>query len=210
MNRPAVIFDLGGVVVRWDPAAAVRDILTPEQWASAAHQLDFPALNAQADAGRPYRELVEQVAARHASAPALIAAYRHYLRHVARSFPGPVPGTAAVVEELLAVGVRVLGLTNWSAETVHHGIAAAPIIERFEGLVVSGREGVCKPDPLLYLTLCDRFGVAPGDAVYVDDRTENVEAAERLGMAGLVFTDAATLRRDLAAAGVLTAGPAGT
>lgn len=198
----AVVFDLGGVLVEWDVTPAVAGLMDAAAWERAAAELDFPGLNALSDAGRPYAETIARVERRHADRPDLVAAYRHYVEHVGLSFPGPVPGTTAVVEDLLAAGVRVLGLTNWSAETVHHSWRAAPVVARFEGLVVSGAEGVTKPDPRLYRILLDRYALDPARTVYVDDRADNVDAARALGMLGEVFTDAAALRADLAALGL--------
>lgn len=204
MSVEAVVFDLGGVLVQWDVAMAVRGLMDRAAWQRTAKELDFAELNAMTDAGRPFVEVAAVVERRHADRPDLVATYRHYLDHLGDAFPGPVPGTQAVAEELLAAGVRVLGLTNWSAETVHHSWRVAPVVARFDGLVVSGQEGVCKPDPRLYRILLERHALDPARTVFVDDRAENVDAAAALGMIGLVFTDAATLRADLGALGVPT------
>lgn len=197
MRYATVVFDLGGVVVQWDPAAAVAGRWPRERWREAAAALRFAELNARADAGEPYARLRAEVAREHVADPALVELYDHYLAHVGDSFPGPVPGTSAVVEDLLEAGVRVLGLTNWSAETVHHAARVAPVVARFEALVVSGREGVTKPDPRLFEILLRRHEVDAGTALFVDDSAANVATARGLGMHGHVFTDADGLRRAL-------------
>ncbi|NKY41047.1 HAD-IA family hydrolase [Cellulomonas septica] len=165
--------------------------------------VDFAALNHRQDAGRPWAEAREAVRATH---PQHVHALDLYVRHFADTLAGPVPGTADVVRDLSAAGVRLLGLTNWSAETFHHAAPAAPAIGLLEGVLVSGEVGLAKPDPAIFRLLAQRFGVDPAEAVFVDDSAANVTAAREVGFDGIVFTDATALRRDLVARGLLDAG----
>jgi 2-haloacid dehalogenase len=113
-----------------------------------------------------------------------------------------VPGTGDVVRELHAAGVRLLALTNWSAELYPHAPRRFDVLALFEDVVVSGEVGLAKPDPRIYTLVAERAGLPPGRLVFVDDRRVNVDAARAAGMDGIVFTDAATLRRELRARGL--------
>jgi 2-haloacid dehalogenase len=112
-------------------------------------------------------------------------------------FAGEVRGSVAVLEDLDAAGVRLLAITNWPGETFPAARERFPFLARFEGVVVSGDEGVTKPDPRLFVILMDRHGVDPSGSLFVDDAPANVEAAAALGFATERFTDASALRTRL-------------
>ncbi len=135
----------------------------------------------------------------------VIAAYRRNFRS---TLVGEVPGTADVLRELAASGLRLLALTNWSAESFPHALETYPVLGHFEGIVVSGAERLIKPDPRIFHVLIERHRVDPTTAVFIDDSAANVAAAEALGFHALRFTDARGLRNDLTALGLpLTVDP---
>ncbi|RMI02077.1 HAD family hydrolase [Cellulomonas triticagri] len=202
----AVLLDLGNVLVRWEPERAFAGVLTDAEVAEFFADVDFADLNLRQDAGRPWSEARAEVAARH---PRHAATVDLYVERFAHALPGPVPGSAAVVDDLRAAGVRVLGLTNWSAETYHHGVVAAPVIGRLEGVVVSGREGVVKPDPRIFALAAERHALDPARTVFVDDSPRNVAGAAACGYQAVLFTGADALRADLVARGVLPGAPPG-
>jgi 2-haloacid dehalogenase len=197
-----VVLDLGNVLVRWDPTLPFAGHLTPEQVRQVFADLDFPALNHAQDAGRPWAEARAEVARTHQEH---VGALDLYLERFAASLAGPVPGSAALVAELRAAGVRLLGLTNWSAETFHHAVPAAPAIGLLEDVLVSGREGVAKPDPAIFRLLTERYGLDPAGTLFADDSERNVVAAAAEGFVAVLFTTADALRADLVAHGVLPA-----
>jgi 2-haloacid dehalogenase len=196
----AVVFDLGNVLVHWDPVLPFAGRLSEGEVHRFFADVDFAALNHRQDAGRPWSEARAEVAAAH---PEHAATLDLYVERFADSLPGPVAGSAAVVDDLRAAGVRVLGLTNWSAETFHHAVPAAPAIGRLEGVVVSGREGVAKPDPRIFRLLAERHGLDPARTVFTDDSPVNVDAAAAEGFQAVLFTGAADLRAELVARGAL-------
>lgn len=198
----AVVFDLGNVLVRWDPAAAFAGVLPDAEVRRFFADVDFPALNQRQDAGRPWAEARAEVADRH---PEHVATLDLYVERFAHALPGEVPGSAAVVDDLRVAGVRVLGLTNWSAETFHHAVPAAPAIGRLEAVLVSGHEGLAKPDPEIFRLLASRHRLVPERTVFTDDSPANVAAARAEGFQGVLFTDAESLRAGLVARGVLPA-----
>lgn len=199
-----VVLDLGNVLVRWDPYGAYAGRMSRADVDRFFADVDFATLNHRQDAGRPWADARAEVLATH---PQHVDALDLYVRHFADTLAGPVPGSAEVVDDLAAAGVRLLGLTNWSAETFHHAAPAAPAIGRLEAVLVSGEVGLAKPDPAIFRLLAARFDVDPADAVFVDDSPANVAAAREVGFHGIVFTDAAALRRDLTARGLLGRGP---
>jgi len=194
----AVLFDLGNVLVRWDARSAFAGSYSAAEVDAFLTAVDFPALNLAQDAGRPWAEARATIAD-----PAHRVMLDHYVTHFDRALPGPVPGSAELVDALIAAGVPVFGLTNWSAETFHHAVPAAPAIGRLADVLVSGREGLVKPDPRIYRLAGERFGLVPGETVFVDDSARNVEAAVAEGFDGVLFTDARALRVELVARGVL-------
>lgn len=197
---PAVIFDLGGVVITWDPVGAFRRVLPDDQIAPLMERIDFAGWNRRSDAGYPFvdaeRELIERF-------PADEAAILGYRTHFSDALTGMVPGTGAVVAELIKAGVRVLALTNWSAETFPYAERRFGILKRFENILVSGTERVVKPDAAIFELALDRFGLPAHGTVFVDDSGPNVEAAAAVGLTARRFTDAERFRADLVELGVL-------
>lgn len=200
MSRSAtVVFDLGGVVVQWDPVAAVAAAVGQERARAFVHggDFDFFAWNAAHDAGLSYDDGEAQAIASH---PHLATEIRAYRRNFARALPGLVPGMGDVLRDLHGAGVRLVGLTNFSAQTYPVAPHLFPeIFALFDDVVVSGAEGVAKPDPAIFAILERRIGQSLNAIAYVDDSLANVEAARILGMDAIHFTDAATLTEHLRA-----------
>jgi 2-haloacid dehalogenase len=202
-SRPrAVVWDLGGVLISWDPRAVFRGMLGSDaEVEEFLAEVDFAAWNHRQDAGRPMAEGVADLVARFPHRRELAEAYP---ARFAETLVGPVPGSVELLAELRERGdVRLLALTNWSAEMFPHALAGYPFLSWFEALVVSGREGVAKPDPRIFRLLLERHGLAAAETVYVDDAPPNVAAADALGLTALRFVDAPTLRADLARLGLL-------
>ena len=204
LQPTAVVFDLGNVLIGWDQTGPLADRMTLDEWNDFAAEADFGMLNTLADRGVPITEVIAQAAESDTRHGEIVAAY--YDRFDL-SLTGPVQGMAELVAELKASDVRLLGLSNWSAETFHHAPKVAPAINELEDIVVSGREKLIKPDPEIFHLLSRRFDLVPEQTVFVDDLPANIAAAEQLGFIGLLFTDARQLRDDLTGLGLL-ASPA--
>lgn len=194
-----VVFDLGGVLIQWDPRAAFRDVLDADEVESFLEEVGFAEWNKGLDAGRPMAEAEAEIDERFPHRAGLISAYRENFRH---TLVGPVDGTADIVRELADAGVRLLGLTNWSAESFPVARELFPVLNLFEAIVVSGEERLIKPDPRIFRALIDRHTVEPARTAYVDDSAANVAAAAELGLQAVRFTAAPALRRDLVRLGV--------
>jgi len=194
-----VVLDLGNVLVPWHPERAFDGLVGPEEVQRFFDDVDFLDLNRTLDGGRDWADARRELAAR---GPWYARMLDLYVANFPRTLGGEVPGMAQLVAELHALGLRLLGLTNWSAATFHHAVPAAPAIGLLEDVVVSGREGVSKPDPRIFALLVQRFGLEPTTTLFVDDSATNVAAARAAGLPAVVFSEAARLRADLRSRGV--------
>ena len=194
-----LLLDLGNVLVPWEPRRAFEGLLRPEEVQRFFDDVDFPELNRTLDAGRDWADVRDQLAA---MGPWYAHVLDLYLANFPRTLAGTVPGMADLVGELHGLGLRMLGLTNWSAATFHHAVPAAPAIALLEDVVVSGREGLTKPDPRIFALVVERFALVPARTLFVDDAPANVAAARAVGMPAVVFTGAEALRADLQARGL--------
>jgi 2-haloacid dehalogenase len=203
MTVRAVVFDVGRVLVEWDPRylydkliedtdardAFLRDVVTPE-W------------HFQHDAGRPFAETSAELIAAHPRHRDLILAWE---TRFLETIPHHVPGMVDLVGELAANGVPLYAITNFSGEFWKPFVAReAALFAPFRDVVVSGDEKMMKPHPDIYRLALSRFGLDAGQGLFIDDREENVVAAQAEGFVGHHFRDAATLRAALAGYGLLT------
>jgi 2-haloacid dehalogenase len=201
MTRPpdgtpsAVVFDLGGVLIDWDPRHLYRQLFDDEADMEAfLGQVTTPEWNAAQDAGRPWADAVASLAEKHPEHRALIEAFHE---RWPETLGGPIPGTVDVLAELREARVPLYALSNWSAETYPVARARFPFLAWFDGVVISGEVGAIKPDARMFEHLVAQHGLRPSETVFVDDRADNVAAAARLGFVAIQFRDAASLRQDL-------------
>ena len=199
-----VVFDLGGVLVDWDPRYLYRKLLPDAEVDDFLDEVDFPAWNHRADAGGRWADALAEHTERFPHRAELLAAYP---ARFPETLGGEVPGTVALLHDLHRDGVRLLALTNWSAETFPHARALFAFLTLFEDVVVSGEERVAKPDPAVFRLVLDRFALEPGRTVFVDDSPRNVAAAADAGLVALRFHGADPLRADLVRLGLLTGNP---
>jgi 2-haloacid dehalogenase len=202
LDRPdAIVFDLGGVLIDWNPRHLYRELIPDEaEMERFLTEIVSPAWNHEHDRGRPFAEGVAALSRDHPERAELIAAYAE--RWV-EMLGGPIQPTVGVLADLRPTGIRLLALTNWSAETWPIGRPRFPFLDWFEGIVVSGEERLAKPDPALFRILIDRHAVAPARTIYVDDLAANVAVATDLGFRAIHFSGADDLRRRLVLAGAL-------
>lgn len=196
-----LVWDLGNVLIDWQPQHAIAAGVGRAEARRflAAEDFDFRAWNHGPDSGLDWEEAEEAVRRDH---PHWLEHALAYRRHFGLSLTGEVPGTGDVVRRLHAAGVPMAGLTNWSAELYPQAPARFPVLGLLRDVVVSGVEQVAKPDPRIYRIAAERIGLPAEQLVFVDDRADNVEAAEALGMHGVVFTDAVALVGRLRALGL--------
>lgn len=198
----AVVFDLGGVLIDWDPRYVFRELMPgrEDQMESFLRDVANHEWNAQMDSGRTWAEAVEDLAGKHPAERHLIEAYA---ARWADMLGGPIPETVAVLAELREAGVPLYVLSNWSAETFPIALERYDFLHWFDGRVISGEVGLIKPDPRIYRHLMDRFELQPGDFFYTDDHEPNVIAARDLGIRASLFRGAQGLRAELLSLGFL-------
>ncbi|MHB8185279.1 MAG: HAD family hydrolase [Dermatophilaceae bacterium] len=197
----AVVFDLGNVLITWDPHPAIARAVGAEQATRflADEEFDFMAWNHQQDAGRSWDE--GEVAAV-TSHPHWEPAIRGYRANFKKSLVGAIEDTVQIVRELHAAGIPLFALTNWSAELFPFALERFDFLDLFEEIVLSGEEGVAKPDPEIFTILQKRIGHSLDACIFIDDNVRNVEAAAEAGLDAILFTDTGHLREDLAVRGL--------
>lgn len=197
----AVVFDLGGVLIDWDPRYLYRGLFDGDDAAMERFLAEICTAewNAELDAGRPWDEAIEALSREHPDQRDLIVAFRERWTEM---LGGAFEGTVGVLQDLRAAGIPTYGLTNWSAETFRLARPKFPFLTWFEGIVVSGEEGMRKPDPRIFDLLLRRYGLRAGSTVFVDDVEDNAKAAMALGLAAVHFRDAPGLRRELVRLGL--------
>ncbi len=198
----SVVFDLGGVLIDWNPRYLYRKIFAGDE-AAMEHFLTHVCNNAwnlAQDGGRPWADAIEVLSAEHPQHRPLISAYRERWDEMLN---GPIPGTVDVLAELKDKGVPIYALTNWSAETFPIAKERYEFLGWFRDVLVSGEEKMVKLDPRIYQLLLSRNGLSAGESVFIDDSHKNVAGAQAAGMTALYFQTPEKLRADLAALGLL-------
>jgi 2-haloacid dehalogenase len=202
-TRPtAVVFDLGGVLIDWNPRYLYRKLFDGDDAAMERFlaEVTTPEWNVEQDAGRTWAEAVASLTKEHPEHAALIAAYADRWPEMLGEAIQP---TVEILDELRDSDVRLFALSNWSAETFPIARPRYPFLEWFEGIVISGEVRITKPDARMYRHLLERYSLDPATTVFIDDSAANVDAASALGMTAIRFEGAAALRRTLAGLGLL-------
>jgi len=202
VQRSVAIFDLGGVLIDWNPRHLYRklfegDEAAMEQFLATVCTTEW---NEQQDAGRSFIEATQELLPLHADKIELIEAFG---KRFGEMIAGAIDGTVDVLAELKQRAVPLYAITNWSAETFPPQRRRFAFLSWFDGIVVSGMEGVIKPHPRIFQILCERHRIAPETAVFVDDVAANAAAASALGIHGIHFRSPDQLRSELVALGML-------
>ncbi len=202
-RRPvsAVVFDLGGVLIDWDPRHLYRQLFDDvDEMERFLAEVTTAEWNLQQDAGRPWAEGIALLVAAHPDKRELIEAFHARWPEM---LAGAIDETVRVLADVRVTGVPIYALSNWSAETYPITRGRFPFLDWFDGIVISGELGIVKPDPRMFEHLIEQFGLAPETSVFIDDQPANVAAAAGLGFTTIRFRDAGELRRELERLGVL-------
>jgi 2-haloacid dehalogenase len=203
-DKPVIVFDLGGVLIDWNPRHLYRKLFQDEtamEW--FLEEVCHSAWNLEQDRGRTFADAIEEAALRHPDHRAMIEAYH---RRWEEMIAGAIEGSVAILEELAAAGYELHALTNWSAETFPIGRVRFAFLKRFGTILVSGEERLVKPDARIFQLLLERIAHPAQRCIYIDDSEPNVEAAAALGFDAIRFTAPPALRAALVRRGLL-AGP---
>ena len=197
-----IIFDLGGVLIDWNPERLYKKIFEDEQERHYfLKEVCSPAWNAEQDAGRPLEEATQILLDQF---PDYGAEIRAYYDRWTEMLGGTIEGTVKILEHLHNLKMhKLFALTNWSGETFPYALKNFHFLQLFEGILVSGDEKVKKPDPKIYELMLERFKIIPQNAVFIDDSMKNVEAAKNLNINAIHFHSPVQLRQDLESFGIL-------
>ena len=191
-----VIFDLGGVLIDWNPRYLYRKIFkTEEEITWFLENICTSDWNDEQDAGRSFEEATRELTEKYPGYKEPIEAW--YARWH-ETIAGPIDGTVKILKEIRdSRSYRLYALTNWSAETFPWAMQNFDFLHWFEGIVVSGVEKSRKPLPEFFQILFDRYNVNPSESIFIDDNLKNVEGAKALGLNTITFQDPDQLLKDL-------------
>ena len=197
-----ILFDLGKVVVDWDPMRLYRQLFSTESEAKRfCTDICNLTWHTEHDRGVPMAENAQPLIAQYPQYESQICAWRTRWLDM---FDGYVDGMPTLIGELQSKGTRIFGLTNLPAEVADETFDAFPLIRTFEDVVVSGAERVVKPDPRIFQIALTRMGNPdPSRVLFVDDREENTDAAAALGFQVHLFQNKDQLSRHLSTARIL-------
>jgi 2-haloacid dehalogenase len=197
-----VIFDLGGVLIDWNPRYLYRKIFkTEEEINWFLENVCTPEWNDQQDAGRSFEEATEELVTKF---PEHELAIRAWYGRWNETINGRIHETVELLKEIKeSKKYKLYALTNWSAETFPWALANFEFLHWFEGIVVSGVEKSRKPFPEFYKILFDRYQINPAQAIFIDDNIKNVEGALKVGLPTIHFQSAEQTKKELAKAKVI-------
>jgi 2-haloacid dehalogenase len=198
-----VVFDLGGVLIDWNPRYVYRTIFDDEDAMERfLAEITTSEWNAQQDAGRSWEEAVRVLIAEH---PEYEREIRAYHERWVEMLGGPIRESVDILADLRATNVRLFGLSNWSSETfaIARQLPEYEFLGWFDAVVISGDVRLVKPDPAIFRHLLEEYGLKPTHTIFVDDSPDNVDAARALRMLTIQFRDGSQLRADLKRYGLL-------
>lgn len=202
----AAVFDLGGVLIDWNPRHLYRRLFAdPGEMEEFLTRICTEEWHRGHDLGEDIRESCQRLAGLHPGYRDMIMAWAERGEEMA---PAPFDQTVEVLAELKAAGMRCYALSNMEPDVFTIRRARFPFMKWFDGYVISGIEGVAKPDLRIFEILLQRHGLEPQTTVFVDDSAQNVEAARALKIHAVQYTSAQRLRQELRLLGITVVKPA--
>ena len=196
-----VVFDIGNVLLRWDPRYLYRKVFADE--ARMERFLDSACALSWIHSIDGCADFADPIARRAREFPEFADELRLFDERWLETLDGPIQENLEVLRALRAKGRPVYALTNYPAQKFEQSRNIYPFLDDFDAIVVSGREGVAKPDPRIFELMFARAGRNPQDLLFVDDSPRNIEAADKLGMPGILYTPQVDLAAELARRGIL-------
>lgn len=197
-----IIFDLGNVLINWEPKLLYNKIFDSEEKTNHfIENICTLSWNEEQDAGRTLKQGTDILIAQYPQYKIEIKAYYDRWEEMLN---GAIEGSVEILRRLKACGkYKVYALTNWSSELFPIALRNFEFLNWFDGIVVSGDEGIRKPEAAFFQILFDRYQVKPEDAVFIDDNLRNAEASKKLGLKTIRFTSAEELEKELKDLGIL-------
>ena len=190
-----IIFDIGMVLIKWDPRNLYRKMFTDEaemEWFLA--NICTSAWNLEQDRGRSFSDAVKLLTPQHSEYASEIAAYD---TRWSEMIPGVIEGSVDILEELHKKGAPLYAITNWNQDKFRETKLNYPFLNLFRDIVVSGDEKLIKPDAAIFELCLKRNNLMAEDCLFIDDSLKNIEGAEAVGMHAHHFTTPEKLRADL-------------
>jgi 2-haloacid dehalogenase len=202
MKIDAVIFDLGGVLIDWNPSYVFDKMFEDEEQKKHFFEnICTSDWNEKQDAGRPLKEATEELVIKHPEWKEYIEAYYGRWEEM---LGGPIHGTVEIFKQIKESGkYKLYALTNWSAELFPIALERYEFLHWFDGRVVSGEEKTRKPFPEFYQLILERFRLNVEETLFIDDNTRNAEAAEEMGLKTIIFKSPSQLKEELVKLGIL-------
>jgi 2-haloacid dehalogenase len=197
-----IVFDFGGVLIKWDPHRLFNKYFDNNTQAidNFLAEIDFSAWNLSQDKGYPFAQAVTDLSAQFPQYAHLIRAYDEEWEE---SITGIIPGTAEILHRLKAAGCRLYGLTNWSEEKFAIVRHKYHVFDLFEDIVVSGEVKLIKPDPAIFRLFLQKNHCLPEECLVVDDTLKNIEVAQKMGFITHHFSSPTRLASALQQMGIL-------
>ena len=203
--KPTIIFDLGGVLIDWNPRYLYKKICSDQdQMEYFLSEICSPAWNAQMDRGYPFEKAVAELSEQHPQYSAQIHAFNDRWEEM---ISGSFPGTVKILEDVKKGGYPLAALSNWSGETLPRVADRFAFLKWFDPLVVSGDVKMVKPDADIFRYTLGELGRDPQDCLFIDDSSANIQTAQELGFQTIHFSSPDQLRAQLETLGILKNGP---
>jgi 2-haloacid dehalogenase len=196
-----IVFDLGMVLIEWDPRHLYRKVFSDAakmEWFLA--NVCTNQWNLAQDGGRSFDDGVKEATSLYPEYAVEIAMYRDRWMEMV---PGAIDGSVSILEELHQKGVALYAITNWNGDTFRATRKRFSFLNLFKDIVVSGDENIIKPDPAIFHLLAKRNSIDLAHSLFIDDSMKNIVGAEAVGMMGHHFTTPESLRASLQSLGVL-------
>ena len=194
-NIDHIVFDIGNVLIDWDPERLFQRLIPKvEDRSFFLNNVCNQDWNIEQDRGRSWEEAEEVAIEAFPEWESMIRAYR---KHWIETIPGPVPGGFELRNELASQGYHLTALSNFSTSTFAEISQVYPELLDFEGLTISAHIGLIKPDPAIYHHHEKTFALEPKRTVFIDDSVANVEAARHCGWQAILFCNAEQTKADL-------------
>ena len=200
--RDIAVFDLGGVLIEWDPRHLYRKLFGDDEAAmdDFLARVCSPQWHAQQDLGKATAAACAELAAEHPGQAEMINAWAVRNEEM---LAGVISGSVEVLAELRAAGTACYALSNMEKESFQRRLQLYDFLSWFDGCFISSFEGVMKPDLEYFERALARFGLSPADCLFIDDRAQNIEAARSLGIPAVLFGSPEQLRAELEGRGLL-------
>lgn len=195
MKIDTLLFDLGNVLVEWNPAYLYEKIFTNgEQLQYFLENICTGEWHTQQDAGRDIQEATEALVQQHPEWEPQIRAFYSRWKEM---FRGAIEGSVEILRELKEKGYKLYALSNWNADLFKQTEADFPFLHLFDGIILSGEVKMVKPNIEIYTLLLHQFSIKPEQALFIDDRKDNIKAAQELGIRSILFQSPEGLREAL-------------